>query len=547
MLNNERACDFTDIEQVGLTSRGDGLSFVNGTFDTTVALRVIAHNGGVPGAGSLNCTDDSTPVPLSGTCTTKDYNNPWDPASGHPYGNVGTPIADTLATLGVLSGADYPEVTPGGVRTLTLDPLTASSGRRGFFVDLGRYRYSVDYRVPTGLDSWIDDKTWTSATGPLADPGGGVTVHRQDLKADKADRTRLLLDFHPDGSDSDTARHPGLAEGESWTSPDGLWALKVGSATSSQASVTISFPGLGPVERWAGADRYETSAKISRNTYGTGVDVAYIASGLVYTDALSGAPVAGMNDGPVLLVSDDSIPDPIAEELNRLKPKKIVIFGGTATISPQVEEDLGSYTTGTVARWSGADRFATSAAISRESYQTGVDTAYIASGQVFTDALSGAPVAGKKDGPVLLVDTNRLPGEIATELQRLNPTHIVILGGTATISENVEGALRPYSVNAIERWWGADRFSTSAQIVHNSYSSTGGTVFVASGRVFSDALSGAPAAGTLEDPILLVDTDSVPDAVRAELTRLKPAKIIILGGSATISYEVQAELAPFID
>ena len=78
-------------------------------------------------------------------------------------------------------------------------------------------------------------------------------------------------------------------------------------------------------------------------------DRAYIASGEVYTDALSGASVAGMESAPVLLVDSDAIPSVIAAELTRLNPGRIVIFGGPATISPAVESALDAYTTGTVA------------------------------------------------------------------------------------------------------------------------------------------------------------------------------------------------------
>lgn len=547
ILNNLPQCGFTDLEQVGLTSAGDGYSLVNGTFDATVAQRAIAHNGGAPGAGSLNCVSGSTPVPLSADCTRSvSYNNPWDPASGHPYGQIGTPIAHTLATLQVLSSSEFPQIDPGASRTLTLSPLSVAGGQKGAYFDLDGYRYLIDYRIPTGLDAWIDDKAWTGPKGNVADPGGGVILHRIDLSKPADQRTRYVVDFNPDATISDTGRHPGLAVGESYTAPGNSFALTVVAAGASSATVTLSFPSLGRVDRWSGPDRYSTSAAISGKVFGAGVGVAYVASGELYTDALSGAPVAGKVDGPVLLVGRDSIPTVIATELRRLRPGKIVIFGGPATITPAVQTALQGFTTGEVVRWSGADRFETSAAISRASYPTGVATAYIASGRIFTDALSGAPVAGKSDGPVLLVDTDKIPASIQTELTRLKPGRIVVFGGANTITEGVREALADYTTTRVERWWGADRFSTSAQIVTNAYQNTGGTVFISSGRVFTDALSGAPVAGTLEAPVLLVDTDKLPDTVAAELTRLKPAKIVVLGGPNTITFGVQAALAAYL-
>ncbi|HYM82938.1 MAG TPA: cell wall-binding repeat-containing protein, partial [Candidatus Dormibacteraeota bacterium] len=71
----------------------------------------------------------------------------------------------------------------------------------------------------------------------------------------------------------------------------------------------------GGVSRLAGADRYATAAAISQATFAPGVPVAYIATGLNFPDALSGAAAAGKTGGPVLLVPGDSVPAVVAQEL----------------------------------------------------------------------------------------------------------------------------------------------------------------------------------------------------------------------------------------
>ncbi len=62
-----------------------------------------------------------------------------------------------------------------------------------------------------------------------------------------------------------------------------------------------------------------------------------------FPDALSGAPIAGKTRGPVLLTNTTSLPSSIANELTRLKPKKIVVLGGTGAVSSTVEKQLKSY------------------------------------------------------------------------------------------------------------------------------------------------------------------------------------------------------------
>ena len=305
-------------------------------------------------------------------------------------------------------------------------------------------------------------------------------------------------------------------------------------------------PWASVVERWAGADRFASSATFSAKSYPVGVPVAYVANGLDFPDALSGAPIAGKNGGPVLLTKPGSLPGAIAAELSRLKPKKIVVLGGTGAVSGAVGQQLGAYTTGAVERWAGADRFASSATFSAKSYPVGVPVAYVANGLDFPDALSGAPIAGKNGGPVLLTKPGSLPGAIAAELSRLKPKKIVVLGGTGAVSGAVGQQLGAYTTGAVERWAGADRFASSATFSAKSYPVGVPVAYVANGLDFPDALSGAPIAGKNGGPVLLTKPGSLPGAIAAELSRLKPKKIVVLGGTGAVSTTVQRQLANYL-
>ena len=87
------------------------------------------------------------------------------------------------------------------------------------------------------------------------------------------------------------------------------------------------------VQRWAGADRYETAASVSSNTYPLGATTAYLASGENYPDALAGAPVAVLGGAPLLLTQRDCVPASTLTELIRLGATKIVVLGGTSAVS----------------------------------------------------------------------------------------------------------------------------------------------------------------------------------------------------------------------
>jgi hypothetical protein len=60
-------------------------------------------------------------------------------------------------------------------------------------------------------------------------------------------------------------------------------------------------------------------------------------------------------------------------------------------------------------------------------------------------------------------------------------------------------------------------------------------VYLATGQDFPDALAGASAAGRAEAPLLLTGPGCVPAATRAEIDRLRPSEVVVLGGTASLS------------
>ncbi|HEY0249859.1 MAG TPA: cell wall-binding repeat-containing protein [Gryllotalpicola sp.] len=109
--------------------------------------------------------------------------------------------------------------------------------------------------------------------------------------------------------------------------------------TSSRTATSVS--------RQFGADRFATSAAIATGAFKPGVPVAYVASGIDFPDALSGAPLGALTGGaPVLLTQRDSIPAAIVKVLQSLKPKSIIVLGGSSSISASVQSRLQSYAVG---------------------------------------------------------------------------------------------------------------------------------------------------------------------------------------------------------
>ncbi|KQS16343.1 cell wall-binding repeat-containing protein [Frigoribacterium sp. Leaf186] len=207
----------------------------------------------------------------------------------------------------------------------------------------------------------------------------------------------------------------------------------------------------------------------------------------------------------------------------------------------------------TVSRIDGDDRFATAAEAaaafpSRTEDPDGRHVAFVASGTNFPDALSAGPAASALGAPLLLVQRDALPSATASELRRLSPERIVVVGGQASVSSDVARALG--AIAPVTRLSGDDRYATSRAIMRSVFvdaasplfagSATG--AYVASGTRFPDALSAGSAAAHLGAPLLIVDGGAAhADAATVAMTRGLDG-VVGVGGPASLNPAVLDDL-----
>ncbi|MDT0141470.1 cell wall-binding repeat-containing protein [Microbacterium sp. PRC9] len=94
----------------------------------------------------------------------------------------------------------------------------------------------------------------------------------------------------------------------------------------------------------------------------------------------------------------------------------------------------------------------------------------------------------------------------------------------------------------LTRLAGADCYET-ALATSLRYAANVPAVFVATGANFPDALAAAAAAATLGGPLVLTPGGALPDNVRAEIVRLAPKKIYLVGGPNAVSDTVLNSLS----
>ncbi len=278
------------------------------------------------------------------------------------------------------------------------------------------------------------------------------------------------------------------------------------------------------VDRAAGLSRYGTAAAISRATFSPGVARVYVTTGESFPDALAASAVAGFQSSPVLLTRTGVLPPETAAELRRLQPAAITIVGGTAAVSS-----------------SGPSRFATAAALSGSTFSPGVPAAFIVTGESFPDGLAAGPAAAHLGGPILLVRSGSIPSYTATELERLQPQKIYVVGGTLAVSAAVETQLAGYAPS-VERLAGSNRYYTAQAVSERVFGTGATTAWMATGESFPDALAAGPAAALGGGPLLLTQRDTIPYGGRLELSRLEPNVILIAGGTGVVSQTVEDAL-----
>lgn len=195
---------------------------------------------------------------------------------------------------------------------------------------------------------------------------------------------------------------------------------------------------------------------------------------------------------------------------------------------------LGSALLPQTARLAGADRIETALQISQAGFPDGADTVLLARAEDFPDALAGAPLAYKKHAPILLTNSTTLPENVLTEIQRLNPRQIILLGGTGAVSEEIGTELE--SLYSVTRLGGANRYATAEQIAIE-LGMTGEAVVV-NGDNFPDAISMSSIAAQYGVPILLTSVNNVPQETDQALRYHAVTGTVVVGGKGVVSQPI---------
>ena len=198
-------------------------------------------------------------------------------------------------------------------------------------------------------------------------------------------------------------------------------------------------------------------------------------------------------------------------------------------------------TNANVKRIAGGDRYETAVKVSQDGWTT-ADTVILARGDDYADALAGVPLAYQLGAPILLTHTNSTIPATTAEITRLKAQRVILLGGPGAISDNVKRELERLGLT-VERIEGRDRYETASCIADRmKKGAVFDTVFIAVGTNFADALAASSYAAMKGQPILLSETNYLPQATKNAIEDLGIKNTVVCGGPAVVSESVFNQL-----
>ncbi|MCI4688274.1 cell wall-binding protein Cwp10 [Clostridioides difficile] len=305
-----------------------------------------------------------------------------------------------------------------------------------------------------------------------------------------------------------------------------------GSSSNSISNVTV--------KKLKGADRFETATKISQSGW-TKSDTVVIVNGedKSMVDGLTATPLASVKNSPILLSSNEKLPQKTVEELKRLNPSKVIVIGGNNSMPNSVVEAIKAVNSKiSVQRIGGDTRYQTSINIAKEIDKTNnVSKLYIGAGNGEADSLSIASLAGKEKTPIVLTQKDGVDNEAVQFIKSNKVSNIYFIGGIEKISNKAIEQVGKIVNKDISnnRVAGQTRQETNAKVIDKFYSQSKlDGVVVANQDKLIDALAVGPLAAKNNSPVILA-TNMLDKSQESSLKGKNSSKLFEVGGGIASS------------
>ncbi|MEA5076098.1 MAG: cell wall-binding repeat-containing protein [Coriobacteriia bacterium] len=238
---------------------------------------------------------------------------------------------------------------------------------------------------------------------------------------------------------------------------DNVWIVGGTGVVSTAVDTQLTAAGMTVMPRVSGPTRYDTAKQVAYLVMdivqsapeGHWRQEAFFVRGDAFPDALSVAPHAYDEKIPILLVAPDGVPTATEDAVTFASITEGHIVGGTGAVSAATASEIDALLGDAADRWSGVDRYATSATCAAHGVARGwldLDDLGVATGYAFPDALSGGAACGYYGSPLIL--TRPAAIELSThdflDRRRFDFGGMTVFGGTGAVGDAVMTELTAY-------------------------------------------------------------------------------------------------------
>lgn len=495
-----------------------------------LALPALALPSAVAQTGGYQQVIDVT-VPVAGPVVTEDdYDEPRDSGRIHQANDLyGVKLQRVhAAAAGVVCDQTLSEATVGGYQVV----VCGDDGRR--------YVYTHFNDDRPGTDDGQGGLRWAYA--PDVREGGRVARGQWlgyvgDSGNAEDDGAQLHFGITDPSIVDPALDRPGYRQGRlnPWPS------LEAARARGDVPATPTALRRLG------GATRLETAVLAAGDL--ADAETVVVAPSSSHAAALAAAPLAAVEDAPVLLSGGEGLAPSVAAEVERLQPTTAWIVQRDGELGQQVAADLRAAGVQRIREVIAPDAGALSAQLARLiTERTGSPARVLLAvgeadieNRAWPDALSASALAAHLRAPVLLTRPDALPPEVADVLAELRPGTVQVVGGTEAVRDEVARRAGEAAGAQVTRLAGATRYGTSVAVADEGVALglDAPAVWLATGTAYPDALAAGPAAARAGAPLLLVDGPGLAGAPASDGWLLGNAARVgeatILGGAGAVT------------
>ena len=266
-----------------------------------------------------------------------------------------------------------------------------------------------------------------------------------------------------------------------------------------------------------------------------------LASGDTQIDAAASAGLSATYEAPILLTPKHVLGSSARSFINDYDIRRVLILGESEAISATVEESVRQLDSVEVVRIGGADRYETAVLMAERTHKKnslcdskGAATILLSLDKSFADAIAIGPLAYALNIPILLTKQDKLPVVTKNFLLNADMEEVMIIGGTGSVSKNIEQELLSVGMERIVRITGENRYETAVEIAkeiakcqeigalpekEQEDDAVVETFAIVNGEAATDGIVAGPILGSGIDgdavvPILLTDGEDIDETVK---------------------------------